>query len=125
MAIRGHRGTTWRDLFWICSGCWLGVVLNQLAGYVWKYALHKWLSAEQEVILFSVCIILCVTGACIISMVCAKQSKNAAADRKVGYEAKPHRQLLREILLYLFLNVGAGILMFFLLRREDLHRLQN
>lgn len=101
------------------------MVLNQLAGYVWKYALHKWLSAEQEVILFAVCMILCITGACIISMVYSKQYKNAAADCNAGYEAKPRRQLLREILLYLLLNGGAGILMVFLLRWEDLHRLQN
>ena len=124
MAIRGHR-TPWRDFFWAVSGCWLGIVLTQLAGSVWKYALHKRLSDEAEVILFVICVILCVIAACIINMVFSKKYKTARTDDRAGYEAAPMRQLLREILVFVLLNGGAGVLMFFLLRWEDLHRLQN
>ena len=126
MAGHPHRhALSWREFFWICSGIWLGVVLSQLAAYVWKYPLHKRLAAEHEVILFAGCVIACVIGSCIISMVFSRKHKSAAADVSAGYEAKPRSLLLREILLYLLLNGGAGILMFFLLRWEDLHRLQN
>ena len=87
--------------------------------------LHKQRPEEQEVILFASCIIVCVIGTCILNLFFSKQYKKAAADCNAGYEAKPRRQLLREILLYLLLNGGAGVLMFFLLYREDLHRFQN
>ena len=126
MAGHLHRqALSLRSFFWICSGIWLSAVLNQLAACVWKYLLHRRLSGEQEVILFAACVIACTVGGCITAAILSERHKSAADDAANGYETKPRLRLLPEICIYLLLNGGAGILMFFLLRWEDLHRLQN
>lgn len=116
MAVH-HHALSWRTFFWTVSGILIGVVLDQLAVCVWKYVLHKGLIAEQEVILFAACMIFAVIGALLISMVFEKKASQYYA----GYDTKPRR----EILFWLLLNGGAAILLYFLVRWQDLHRLQN
>lgn len=112
-------------IFWLLSGIWLSCVLYKLTECVLSRLLHRQLSPEHQAAGFTVCLFLCVICALLIGMLFSKKYDRYKADRSAGYDAKPFRLILKEILLYLLLNGGAGVLMFFLLHREDLHRFQN
>jgi ABC-type Fe3+ transport system permease subunit len=116
VAIR-HHALSWREILWTVSGILLGVTLDQLAVCVWRYLLHRQLTSEQEVILFAACLIPAVIGALLIGM----RFRENAKQYRAGYDTKPRR----EGLLWLLLNGGATVLLYFLLRWQDLHRLQN
>ncbi len=112
---------SWRDIFWIVSGIFVGCTLSELFSFAEWVVLHKSLSAEQEIPVFVICLIFAVIAALLISTVFSRKYCQAKADSAAGYSAQPRRLILREILLYLLINGSAGVLLYFLLLRKDLH----